>query len=78
MHLLRRRPSFFTALAMLGTIVAGTLTVALPAFADDQADAAFAVRMFAGAAVKQKAYACFVRRYDAEHLAASIRCRRSA
>jgi hypothetical protein len=40
-----------------------------PAFAEDQqADAAFAGRMFAGAGPKAKNYACFVRRYDADHM----------
>jgi hypothetical protein len=34
------------------------------------ADADFAKRMFAGAVPKPKAYACFVRAYDAGHLAA--------
>ena len=40
------------------------------AVADDrQLDADFAKRMFAGSTPTPKAYACFVRRYDAEHLA---------
>jgi len=53
-------------------IGAATAVIAAPVSADDQqqADAAFATRMFAGAVPKPKAYACFVRRYDAAHLAA--------
>ena len=53
-------------------IGAATAVTAAPVSADDQqqADAAFATRMFAGAVPKPKAYACFVRRYDAAHLAA--------
>ena len=53
-------------------IGAATAVTAAPVSADDQqqADAAFATRMFAGAVPKPKAYACFVRRYDATHLAA--------
>jgi hypothetical protein len=38
------------------------------AAADDQADSDFAKRMFADTASPPKAYACFVRRYDAAHL----------
>jgi hypothetical protein len=41
-----------------------------------QADA-LDVRMFAGPLGK-KAYACFVRRYDPDHLARHIRCKKSA
>ena len=53
-------------------IGAATAVTAAPVSADDQqqADAAFATRIFAGAVPKPKAYACFVRRYDAAHLAA--------
>ncbi len=40
-----------------------------PAFADDTTDSDFAKRVFAGAVSKPKAYACFARRYDAQHLA---------
>jgi len=57
---------------LLLLIGAATAVTAAPVSADDlqQADAAFATRMFAGAVPKPKAYACFVRRYDAAHLAA--------
>jgi len=37
--------------------------------ADDSPDIAFAKRMFAGSAPQPKGYACFVRRYDAAHMA---------
>ena len=37
--------------------------------ADDQADTDFAKRMFANSIGKAKSYACFVRRYDAQHMA---------
>jgi hypothetical protein len=37
--------------------------------ADDSPDIAFAKRMFAGGAPQPKGYACFVRRYDAAHMA---------
>jgi hypothetical protein len=44
---------------------------AAPALADEQQqhDTDFAKRMFAGNLPKPKAYACFVRRYDAAHMA---------
>jgi hypothetical protein len=53
---------------MLATIA---LLAAPPAHSDDlqQLDSDFAKRMFAGNAPKPKTYACFVRRYDAAHLA---------
>jgi hypothetical protein len=56
---------FAAALATLA------LVTAAPARADDlqQRDGDFAKRMFADNASKPKAYACFVRRYDAAHLA---------
>lgn len=63
------RPMRFVAL-LCGFCAAGLLLSPPPAYADDrQADAAFAGRMFAGAALKSKNYACFVRRYDGQHLA---------
>jgi len=53
-------------------IGAATAAAAARASTDDlqQADAGFAKRMFAGDVPKPKSYACFVRRYDAAHLAA--------
>ncbi|HWG06726.1 MAG TPA: hypothetical protein VG271_17095 [Beijerinckiaceae bacterium] len=53
------------ATAILAAIAASTARLA---YADDTPDAAFAKRMFASDA-KPKNYACFVRRYDAEHMA---------
>ena len=50
--------------------LAAILTGAGPsARADGQADTSFAKRMFATNAGKTKSYACFVRHYDAEHMA---------
>ena len=58
------------AIQLLAGFLALTATSA-PAFAGDleQGDVDFAKRMFAGDAPKPQAFACFVRRYDAEHLA---------
>src|ERR1700731_3172296 len=59
-------------------LIAGVLTAGFagnlgfagdPAVADDSPDIAFAKRMFAGSGPKPKGYACFVRRYDAAHMA---------
>jgi hypothetical protein len=57
---------------VLSLLIGAAAAATAPVSADDlqQADAAFAKRMFAGAVPKPKAYACFVRRYDAAHLAA--------
>jgi hypothetical protein len=52
-----------------GLLAATTGLSSLPALAGDSADLAYARRMFAGKAPKTKAYACFVRRYDAAHMA---------
>jgi hypothetical protein len=63
------------AMSLGVTLVAAAAAVPLAlapqrAVADDrQRDADFAKRMFAGSTPAPKAYACFVRRYDAEHLA---------
>jgi hypothetical protein len=56
-------------------LLAGISAVMTPAAADDQQqlDAAYAKRMFAGNVAKPKAYACFVRRYDAEHMAEHLK-----
>jgi hypothetical protein len=52
-----------------GLCAAICVVMSYPAIADDQQlDAAFAKRMFAGNSPAPKAFACFVRRYDAEHL----------
>lgn len=52
-----------------GILAATAGFAAAPARADDDPDTAFAKRIFAGNAVSPKGYACFVRRYDAAHLA---------
>jgi hypothetical protein len=54
---------------MAGVLAATTGFAGKAAAADDSPDVAFAKRMFAGSAPKPKGYACFVRRYDAAHLA---------
>lgn len=61
---------------LAGLLAAAAITFGSQAFgglgarADDlQADADFARRFFAGDAGAPKAYACFVRRYDAAHMA---------
>ena len=57
-------------LVVAAIAVARVALTALPAIADDrQLDADFAKRMFAGSVPQPNAYACFVRRYDPEHLA---------
>jgi hypothetical protein len=58
-------------LAILGGLAAAAAFMPLPAgAAEATADTAFAKRMFAGSVPDPKAYACFVRRYDAAHLLA--------
>ena len=60
-----RAISLFAAAAALSAAL-----LSRPALADDRAlDLDFAKRVFAAAVPKPKAYACFVRHYDAEHLA---------
>jgi hypothetical protein len=60
-----RAISLFAAAAALSAAL-----LSWPALADDkQLDLDFAKRVFAGAVPKPKAYACFLRHYDAEHLA---------
>ncbi len=63
--------AWLRATAMLAGLIAAAAVSAPPgALADDQKlDADFAKRMFAGGVPNPKAYACFVRRYDAEHMA---------
>jgi hypothetical protein len=53
-------------IALFATLAAFT---AQPAAADDNPDTAYAARMFAENAGKARAFACFIRRYDAEHMA---------
>jgi hypothetical protein len=51
-------------------LAAAAIVAASPVRADDQQpDADFAKRMFAGTAPRPKSYACFARHYDAAHLA---------
>jgi hypothetical protein len=54
---------------LVAGLAAATAGLAAPAAADDDPGTAFAKRMFAGNAAGPKGYACFVRRYDAAHLA---------
>jgi hypothetical protein len=55
---------------LAGFLAAAAAWAPLAALADDQKhDADFARRMFAGSVPDPKAYACFVRRYDPEHMA---------
>jgi hypothetical protein len=62
--------AWLRAAAMLaGLIAAASALAPTGAMADDQKlDADFAKRMFAGSVPNPKAYACFARHYDAEHL----------
>ena len=62
-------PSMRAMMLMAGVLAAATGLAGDPAVADDSPDIAFAKRMFAGSAPKPKGYACFVRRYDAAHMA---------
>jgi hypothetical protein len=62
-------PSMHLTLLMAGALAISLGFAASPTLADDSPDLAYAKRMFAGNAPKAKAYACFVRRYDAEHMA---------
>ena len=61
----------FPGVTSLFAGIIGLIVIAAPAVADDpqQPDIAFAKRMFAGNSPEPKAYACFVRHYDAAHLA---------
>jgi hypothetical protein len=62
-------PSMRVMLLMAGVWAATTGFAGNPAVANDSPDVAFAKRMFAGSAPKPKGYACFIRRYDAAHMA---------
>jgi hypothetical protein len=64
------RHSVSTKTAVLAVALVATSGAAgSDARADDSPDLAFAKRMFVGSVGKPKAYACFVRRYDTEHVA---------
>jgi hypothetical protein len=75
-------PSMRAMMLIAGVSAAATSSAGNPGFAgntslaDDSPDIAFSKRMFAGGAPQPKGYACFVRRYDAAHMA-QHRCRRS-
>jgi hypothetical protein len=71
MRRMRDEMRLIRAIAILTGLFATAAALApLPALADDQQlDTDFAKRVFAGSLPKPKAYACFVRRYDAAHLA---------
>lgn len=62
-------PSIRAMMLMAGALAAATGFAGDPAVADDSPDVAFAKRLFAGSAPHPKGYACFVRRYDAAHMA---------
>ena len=62
-------PSMRAMMLMAGVLAAATGFAGDPAVADDSPDVAFAKRLFAGSAPHPKGYACFVRRYDAAHMA---------
>ena len=62
-------PSMRATMLMAGVLAATTGFAGNPGLADDSPDVAFAKRMFAGSAPKPKGYACFIRRYDAAHMA---------
>jgi hypothetical protein len=55
--------------AGLAAVLAAAPARAQDQHAPEQADSSFAKRFFAGNVSKPKAYACFVRRYDATHMA---------
>ena len=62
-------PSMRAMMLTAVVLTAATGFVGTPAVADDSPDIAFSKRMFAGSAPHPKGYACFVRRYDAAHMA---------
>ena len=68
-------PSMRAMMLIAGVSAAAVGLAGNPGFAgnaglaDDSPDIAFAKRMFAASAPKPKGYACFVRRYDAAHMA---------
>lgn len=62
-------PSGRAMMLVAGVLAAAAGFAAHPAPADDSPDIAFAKRMFAGSAPQPKGYACYVRRYDAAHMA---------
>jgi hypothetical protein len=61
-------PSMRVTMLVAGVLAATSFT-GEPAVAEDSPDIGFAKRMFAGSAPQPKGYACFIRRYDAAHMA---------
>jgi hypothetical protein len=62
-------PSMRAMMLIAGVMAAAAGFTPNPAVADDSPDIAFSKRMFGGSAPQPKGYACFVRRYDAAHMA---------
>ena len=62
-------PSMRRMMLVAGALAAAAGFAGEAAMADDSPDIAFAKRMLAGSAPQPKGYACFVRRYDAAHMA---------
>jgi len=54
---------------LVAGVLAATALAGKAAMAEDSPDIVFAKRMFAGGAPQPKGFACFVRRYDAAHMA---------
>jgi hypothetical protein len=54
---------------LVAGVLAATSFTGEAAVAEDSPDIGFAKRMFAGSAPQPKGYACFIRRYDAAHMA---------
>jgi hypothetical protein len=66
---IERRSTMHKIIVLLSASVALAAATTFVARAEEPADAtAFAQRLFAVKAVDKKTYACFVRRYDADHL----------
>ena len=62
-------PSMRVMMLVAGALAAAAGFAGEAAMADDSPDIAFSKRMFAGSAPQPKGYACFIRRYDAAHMA---------
>jgi hypothetical protein len=62
-------PSMRVMMPVVGMLAAAAGFAGNPVLADDSPDIAFSTRMFAGSTPQPKGYACFVRRYDATHMA---------
>ena len=62
-------PSMRVTMLVAGVLAAASGFAGNRAMAEDSPDIAFSKRMFAGNARQPKDYACFIRRYDAAHMA---------